>query len=284
MVENIEQAVRASGFEPSIDRVETEDEIRTFAERQHHFQEYDLILLDLRLGNGIRGDELAPNVRAHFPSTPILFYSAEDEKELRKRMAANLVEGVYCIHRDRLASRVKEIVSHLAPAINRLSSMRGLAARVVAECDQDFRAILRYWAALSPQDDAEITASLKERVRLVSEKAIVDLDSYNSVEELFSGHAVHSAALFCEARDGARARGGDPVRDVVRSLRKTYQSELLARRNTLAHALEERTDDGWRITRPNAAPLTVNDFERYRRDFLTQLHNVRRLRELLIAS
>ena len=92
-VQAVEEAVRDCGFEPELERIEREEDIRQFAQRQEHFQEFDLILLDLRLGAGLHGDELAPQVRRRFRSTPILFYSAEEVGELRRKMAARFVEG-----------------------------------------------------------------------------------------------------------------------------------------------------------------------------------------------
>ena len=156
----VARAVRANGFEPNIDPVETEEDIRAFADRQHHFQDYDLILLDLRLGDGLRGDELAPAVRQSFRSTPILFYSAVPEQDLRRSMAEKAVDGVYCTSRVMLSTRVQHLVSDLTPALNRLSGMRGLAARVVAECDQDFREIILH---LSEEhgSEADIVESFK---------------------------------------------------------------------------------------------------------------------------
>jgi CheY-like chemotaxis protein len=279
-VGRIEAAVRGSGFEPHIERVEEQNEIRAFAERQNHHQDFDLILLDLNLGGGLRGDELASQVRASFRSTTILFYSAEDESSLRDRMAAQRVEGVYCVHRDRLAARVGELVGHLSPALNRLSSMRGLAARVVAECDQDFRAIL---VGLAPDDGAdEIAESLRQRVRVASEKQVATVEELRTLDDLLGSTAVHSAALFLEVKERAQARGGDELLTILRKLKKGYQSQVLGRRNTLAHALEARTENGWQIVRSAGDPVTVADFPRYRTEFQTQLGLVRRLREILV--
>jgi DNA-binding NarL/FixJ family response regulator len=142
-VDAIKTAIRANGFDPEIQRVETEEEIRAFAQQQHHYYDFELILLDLRLGDGLRGNDLAKDVRRQFPSTPLVFYSGVDEGSLREMMFKAGIEGVYCVHRDRLAVRVSELVRDLSPALNRLNSMRGLAAQVVADCDQQLRQILR---------------------------------------------------------------------------------------------------------------------------------------------
>jgi CheY-like chemotaxis protein len=280
-VGRIEAAVRGSGFEPMIERVEQQAEIRAFAERQTHHQDFDLILLDLNLGGGLRGDELAGQVRAAFRSTTILFYSAEDEASLRDRMAEQRVEGVYCVHRDRLAPRVGELVGHLAPALNRLSSMRGLAARVVAECDQDFRAILAHLGNAGAGDD--IAESLRQKVRDAATKQADTVNALGTLEDLLGSHALHSGALYLEVKERARAQGGDELLSIVRKLNKGYLAQVINRRNTLAHALEARTETGWQIVRSAGDPVTVADFPRYRAEFQTQLGLVRRLREILVG-
>lgn len=280
-VEAVEEAVRSSGFEPNIERVENEEDIKEFAARQHHHQDYDLILLDLRLGGGIRGDDLAPGVRNAFRSTPILFYSAEAEARLRQIMADKLVDGVYCVHRDRLTDRVAELVANLSPALNRLSTMRGLASRVVAECDQELRAILSHLGAQG--HEADIIESLKDRIRAATEAQLQGIEPIQELPILLTSHAVTSGALYFEARDRVRALGGDVARDLLRSM-KQYPNQVIERRNTLAHALEVRTEAGWKIMRTAAKPLTVDDFQRYRKDFLAQLRDVRSLRKLLIGE
>lgn len=283
-VEAVEEAVRRNGFEPNIERVESEEDIRTFAQRQVNFHDYDLILLDLRLGGGLRGDELAPEVRHRFRSTPILFYSAVPEQQLRGMMADKLVEGAYCAHRDRLPVRVGELVSDLSPALNRLAGMRGLAARVAAECDQELRIILRRLGE-GPRGEAAIVASLKDRARTVCNQQLERIDPITNLSDLLDDHTISSGLLFNEVRDQVRALDvGDDVRDVLRALRD-YQNCVLKRRNTLAHALEERTQNGWSIYRRDARrPLTVEDFARYRADFLSHLRDVRRLRVLLVGE
>ena len=283
-VEAVEEAVRNCGFEPELERVEKEDDIRRFARRQEQFQDYDLILLDLRLGAGLRGDDLAQDVRWHFRSTPILFYSAEDVHNLRRAMAERLVEGVYCAHRDGLSGRVGELVSDLSPALNRLSGMRGLAARVVAECDQEFRKVLHYWGR-DPEHKVSIEESIKTRAREGNDRQLARTGQIHSLGDLLADPASSSSLLFSEVHARVGDMGvSDEVRTIRRELRR-YQQKVLAVRNTLAHALEERTEDGWRISRRAPNPdLTVDDFAEYRSDFLTHLRHVRRLRELLVGQ
>lgn len=282
-VEDVENAIRKFGFEPEITRIETQADIEAFSQKQFHFHDFDLILLDLHLGNKVRGNDLAEPIREKFRSTPILFYSSEPEDTLRRLMCEKRVEGFYCAHRDRLIARIEELMEAFTPALNRLSSMRGLAARVVAECDGELRAILLHLARDQEVHDAMV-GSIKQRIEFGNGRAAEELGKVDEVSALLDGALVPSSVLFAEAKDQARAANGtDEVRALIRSLRG-YPQSLLWRRNALAHALEERTEEGWIIRRKNAAPMTVADFERFRRDFLGHLKDIRALRELLVGE
>ena len=280
----VERAVRDAGFEPEISLVASEDKIRRFAEQQQRFQDYELILLDLNLGDGLRGDKLAPSVRDSFRSTPILFYSNEAESSLRLRMAQENVDGVYCTNRLNLAIRVGELVLDLAPSLNRLSGMRGLAARVVAECDHELRQILLHFSHTEDLG-TEIVKSLKERVAGATEDQCVILHPISELPELLLQHSISSAILFREVK--RRLRNLDPTEEIRAARRSlnTYPQEVLRRRNDLAHALEEKTDEGWRISRPGSTgTLTTHDFQRIRSDFLEHLRRIKRVRQLLVGE
>ncbi len=281
---SLESAVRDCGFEPEIVRGHTDDEIQGFAVRQRHFHDFDLILLDLMLGSGRKGDDLAPAVRSDFQSTPILFYSAEEENKLRKKMAQKLVDGVYCAHRNDLSRRITELITAWSPALNRLPGMRGLAAQVVAACDQEFRTILSHLAG-GKVSEREIVQSLKDRVREAGNKSYEDIKEVDGIADLLTHHSISSGHLYNEVRD--RTVGNEQVDEVKaeRFALRQYRHKMLDRRNVLAHALEQRCPDGWRIVRPGArSDLTASDFRRYRADFLSHLHSVRKLRAAIVSE
>ena len=280
----VKLAVRNSGFEPDIHPVTTEQEITGFGQRQERFQDFELILLDLMLGDGLRGDNLAPAVRSSFRSTPILFYSAESETTLRQKMAKANIDGVYCAHRRDLAIRVGALVADLSPSLNRLSGMRGLAAGVVAECDQEFRTILRH-VARARGEERKIVASLKNSVGSSKNRQMDKLKRIDSLEDLLQQHMVTSAILFQEVRKCVDDKHwGDEIL-AIRGQTKSYQKEVLESRNLLAHVLEEREEQGWRIVPTgNSDGITVDDFQAIRADLLRHLGQVRRLRQLVVGK
>ena len=282
---SVEEAIRQNGFEPEVEFVVSEDDIQSFAQRQHHFQDYDLILLDLRLGQDRRGDDLAPTVRRHFRSTPIVFYSAVPAGELRRRMAEKGVDGVYCTSRRDLAARVYQLVSDLTPALNRLSGMRGLAAQVVAECDEEFRGILIHLSDLHG-NEPEVVQSLRDALASSHRRQAQGAQPIDSLRELLATPTISSGLLFDEVCK--RVRTHTPVSEDVREARiaiRDYTSLVLSRRNILSHALEERTEAGWVIDGgPSKPDLTAEDFPNFRSDFLSLRGKIRRLRQLLISQ
>jgi CheY-like chemotaxis protein len=219
-IQSVCEAIRGAGFEPEISRVQEPDQIREFSARQQHFHTYELILLDLRLGDGLRGDELAPQVRGSFRSTPILFYSAEDETVLRQMMARRLIEGAYCSHRDRLALRVGELVSHLSPALNRLSGMRGLSTRVVAECDGELRSIITHVAEQNGSHVA-LLETIKRRIDAASTEQAARVAQLDKLADILLDHAASSGVLYNVVKE---ITGGNDVNDNVREVRRELRN------------------------------------------------------------
>lgn len=280
LINGVENAIRDGGFEPSIDRIETPEDIAAFAKRQSNFYDYELILLDLQLGE-TRGDELAEDVRRQFKSTPILFYSGRDESELRKLMFDAQIEGVYCINRDRLVNRVHELVQNLSPALNRLNAMRGLASQTVASCDEYFREIILYFGG-DEERAKDIMATMVSNSQEHSKDWLERVEAISQLDDLLE--EMPSVALYYEAERLARSENGsDEVRDLLRFLKANYRSGLLYRRNALAHGKEVRTEDGFHVPRKDAKPLTRTDFVRFRSDFGRILGQVTELHRLLIG-
>ena len=276
----VKEVIKGCGFEPNIEIVGDMDGIKMCRDRQRKFQEYELILLDLRLGDVPDGDTLAVTIRQDFRSTPILFYSAMPVDELRARMANRGVDGVYCAPRGDLVNRVRELVTDLTPRLNRLSSMRGLAAQVVGECDEEFRRVLR-GLARSRSSESSVARSLVERAERGIKDRLADLDASAGLEKVLEGTEITSVILFREVRSRLKSDDSEQIGYLLHRL-KEYEEKVLRRRNVLAHAVEKKTDERWIIVRSGAgADVTEGDFEEYRADFLLFRECARQLRELI---
>ncbi|UVO49965.1 response regulator [Sphingomonas sp. SUN019] len=287
----LRRRVQEAGFIARIATIPNGADIEAHARENQLFHRYDLILLDYRLKDE-NGDDLAPKVRSLFPSTTILFYSGSaGDAELRRLIADKNVEGVYCSVRDNFIRRAGELIDQTAQALNRLSGMRGLAMRVVAECDDIMKAAVismnaRHDDCASKIDDLDANV-LKD---LDETKGKYERAQKVGLPERMATRAVDSAKLFMHFRRltkivaGAGAAFGldDQGVERLRELRKAsanYDPKVLGRRNVLGHVMEVKGDTGWVLQGSNE--ISINDFADIRRDFAAHIDALREMTALV---
>lgn len=283
--------VQEAGFIARIDAIPNGTTIDAHAREHQLFHRYDIILLDYRLKDE-KGDDLAPRVRELFPSVTILFYSGSAaDAELRRLIAEKNVEGVYCSGRDGFIRRAGELIDQTAQALNRLSGMRGLAMRVVAECDDIMKGAVLSMNARHA-DCASKMSDLDEDVlkQLEEAKGKYGAAQQAGLEERLATRAVDSAKLFMHFRRltkvaaGAGAAFGldDQRVERLRELRKataSYDPKVLGRRNVLGHVMEVQGDKGWVLQGSNE--ISIDDFADIRRDFALHIDALREMTYLV---
>lgn len=295
--ESLKRRVLDAGFIARISVIPNGETIEALAREHHLYHRYDIILLDYRLKDE-RGDELAPKIRQLFPSTTILFYSGSvQESELRSLIARNEVEGVYCCRRDdqRFIRRTGELIDQTARALDRLSGMRGLAMRVVAECDEIMKKTMASMCG-HDQDCIEKMAELDEDVLSFMDnmrKSYSDVTASKDLVARLETRAVDSAKLFAHFRRLTEVAAKNPSNfkldeaqvDRLRELRRNsaeYVKNVLRKRNVLGHVFEERGEDGWVLK--GSDEISVSDFPDIRRGFATYIDALREIGELVTVS
>ena len=289
--EALKRRVQDAGFLARIDTIPNSSGIDERARLHQLYHVYDLILLDYRLQDE-SGDDLAPKVRTLFPSTTILFYSGSAaEQDLRHMIAEKEVEGVYCSARDRFIDRAGTLIDQTARSLDRLSGMRGLAMRVVAECDEIMKAAMLSMSARDPicvdklpELDKDVLAYM-EGVKAAYE-ASINSDLANRLET----RAIDSAKLFKHFRRLTQIAAANPANfglddervERLRELRKTsaqYVESVLGKRNILGHVTEEKEDSGWVLK--GSDEIRISDFGDIRRVFATHIDAFREMGELV---
>ena len=236
---------------------------------------------------------IAPRIRELFPSTTILFYSGSvEEDQLRGMMAENRVEGVYCSARTRFIERTGALIEQTARALDRLSGMRGLAMRVVAECDEIMRKTV---VAMSGFDSGQITRlneldadvfQFMDGMRKAYEESLS-----SGIEGRLNTRAVDSAKLFSHFRRVIKVVTKSPEEfgldaesvDRIRELRKdtaSYVQNVLQRRNILGHVVEVKSAGGWVLS--GSSEIGVNDFPDIRRLFAVNIDALREISRILM--
>lgn len=288
---SLRRRVEEAGFIARIDTIPNGDGIEERARKHQLYHVYDIILLDYRLQNE-KGDDLAPKVRQLFPATSILFYSgSEDEPTLRQLIAANAVEGVFCSARQggRFIERAGSLIDQTARSLDRLSGMRGLAMKVVAECDDHMkRAVLSMNAR-----DEKCAVKLADLDKDVCKDLDDVKDTYQAagdLDERIKTRAVDSMKLFKHFRRLTRVVAGSPQTfglsaeavDELRELRNVtsqYDNSVLTKRNVLGHAVEFQGAAGWELRESDE--IAIGDFPEIRQAFAAHIRAFRRMRELV---
>lgn len=291
---SLKRRVRETGFIARIENILNSKGIEDLARAHNLYHKYDIILLDYKLKDE-NGDAIAPKIRQLFPSTTILFYSGSvDEAELRRKMADKQVEGVYCSARTRFINRTGALIEQTARSLDRLSGMRGLAMRVVAECDQVMKEAILYMSNNDP-DTAKRLSELDSDVLdfMKSMQDSYEASLPNGIEGRLSTRAVDSAKLFSHFRRLTRVATNNPDNfkldavqvDRLRELRTSsaqYNNDVLHKRNVLGHAIEVRGSDGW-VLQGNSE-INVGDFPDIRRAFAHYIDALREISDILIPT
>lgn len=287
----LRRRVQDAGFVARIETIPNGDGIDEIARKHQLYHLYDLILLDYRLKDE-NGDELAPKIRALFPSTTVLFYSGSaSDQELRRKIADKQVEGVYCSDRDRFIDRAGALIDQTARSLDRLSGMRGLAMRVVAECDELMKASVLSMAARDPNCAAKIAELDDDVANFLSEvKKAYDESLAGDLAARFETRAIDSAKLFKHFRRLTKIVAADAATfglvagqvERLRELRRAsaqYDPHVLRKRNVLGHVVEMQTEKGWVLY--GSDEIGVGDFADIRRTFATYIDALREMRQLV---
>ena len=291
---SLKRRVREAGFIARIQVMENGTGIEEVARKHSLFHTIDIVLLDYKLCDE-NGDELAPKIRQLFPSTTILFYSGSlQEQQLRRLIAEKEVEGVFCARRDqqRFIERTGELIDQTARALDRLSGMRGLAMRVVAECDELMKTAM---------------LSLVSRDRACADKVNdLDLEVFKFLEEQqdrykqavagelshrLTSRIVDSSKVFSHFRrlitQVAREPGSFGLVDAqverLRELRKgssQYVEQVLKKRNVLGHVVEVAGERGWVLQ--GSKDISAEDFPDIRRTFALYIDMIREINRIIL--
>lgn len=285
--DSLRRRILNAGFVARIESIPNSTRIDELAKKHELYHCFDIILLDYKLQDE-KGDEIAPKIRQLFPSTTILFYSGSlEEDALRQKMASKEIEGVYCSARRRFIERAGALIDQTARSLNRLSGMRGLAMRVVAECDDIMKKAILSMSARSPKcsekkadldkDVIEFMDQCRERYSAVIE---------GNIEDRFKTLAVDSTKLFKHFRRLTQVVANskedfglnDEQSDRLRELRQRsniYDQEVLKKRNILGHVFETCDESGWILR--GSDEIKTSDFPDIRRGFAKHIEILREI-------
>ena len=129
------------GLELVVEPIATGDELQEFVQTLHGRRDLDLIMVDWKLGamatNG-SGATVSKAIRDQQSYTDIIFYSASEPGVLRAAIAAQQIDGVWCVNRNYFINEAWHVVEATLHRVD-LNSMRGLFMSSVADFDHVMR-------------------------------------------------------------------------------------------------------------------------------------------------
>lgn len=126
------------------------------------FSVYDIIVVDLSLENeeGTDAIKIIRNREKIF--TDILFYSQYGEASLRKKMALEKIDGVYCANRRNCPDKLKKLIDTTVKKAQEINNLRGLVMAETSQLDDIVKDILLKYK-WDEKKSTEILDKIKKR-------------------------------------------------------------------------------------------------------------------------
>ena len=151
------------------------------------FKLYDIFFVDYSLSNGVVGSKLIKNLRDKKADSDILFYSSENEADIRKEIKEDLgsFEGVYIANKTNFDEKSNYLIKKNARRLTTLSSIRGFLMDQTSENDYMIKSyILRNFPKLSDSQQNEITDMLLEFIgKKMSDFVIKSIDEFTKLSK-----------------------------------------------------------------------------------------------------
>ncbi len=207
------------------------------------YQKYDLILIDFKLDNDLTGDTFIQEVRKNNVYTDVIFYS-QNSDDLQKRFSELSLEGVYISNREDFEDKFLQVFKKSIKKLEELNAVRGL---VMAETSRLDNIII------------EILLKHFEKEDELKNKAIKILEDNLRSQYIDKEKKVNE-------RGNLKAKGYDNNKFIKRILDAnkrarvlsklikikkinsnfnfyTYKTDVLDKRNELAHAYSKITEN-----------------------------------------
>jgi CheY-like chemotaxis protein len=219
--------------------------IRNFARLEG--KNFDLVIVDYNLGReDTNGAVAASKIRGQLPYTDIIFYSTDQSANLLGELARQKVAGVFVAERFSLDDALKGVADTIIKKVVDLCHMRGAAMAEVADMDVLMEDILdRAFAVANNRFQVPAKRTL-EKVMSSAKQRVTDLEPL--VEQSLIIEVIKDSRLFTSMdryRALCRLAKLLPLQpeQALKTL-KTYDTDIIRKRNTLAHAKEETGHDG----------------------------------------
>lgn len=248
VVDFLESKLKRKGFKLNVTWVTSVPNIKTLPGDLRSKPEPDLVLLDWKMKDDLRGDAVAKIVRREFQHTDMIFYSSENASVLRRLIFDQDIDGVYCTDRKVLMEETWEIIYSLLKKALDVNHMRGIVMATVGGFDHKINDCISAWHSVL---DTEEQAALRKAIIKRMEKSLKDgakkvanLDpdhNHNfpdllTLREFTTDH--RRRTLYSILENHSKDRSEESHIGIFAS----FKEKIIDPRNDLAHAIESIID------------------------------------------
>ena len=213
---------------------------------------YDLVMVDYNLGQEkTNGAEIARQLRSGLSYTDMVFYSSISEPELLGKLARLEVPGVFAAERGVLDSALTGLADTVIGKAVDLNHMRGIAMAEVAEMDLLMVETLGrvFQSTENRVNEVRIRTIKKLREGIKENEKLLE----KTYENLGLGGVVANSLLFSSTskyrtlKRIAKCLSEKPIEALLEL--EFYETDVIQKRNMLAHVKESSREDGSTILR-----------------------------------
>jgi CheY-like chemotaxis protein len=228
-------------------------------------KEFNLVAVDYNLGRrDVDGARAAQLLRARMRFTDMIFYSSDPGVRLFDELAKQSVAGVFVSSRDDLDENLIGLADTVIGKAVDLNHMRGIAMAEVADMDTMMEGVLEKIFSCPDPAVAEKAQRTLEKLLEGGRKGLEKLDEMVRAGDVLA--ILPNTEVF---GSGKRYQAINRVAAVLkekpdRALQtfKSFEGDIIAARNTLAHAKADVKDDGTvtlRSAKRGAEPVVIDD-------------------------
>lgn len=255
--------------------------------------DYDLILMDYKLAEGMTGDTVVSAIRNNNILTDILFYSSEEKNMLvaiSKKMPP--IDGVYLTKRDYaiFTEKVGNLISKIVKRSEDIVNLRGFVMDGTSDFEVRIREILNIvWNKFSEEERSILEEAVQKTINRNAERDEKTKQKVVSEEPMFSV-AVNSIHFFShsdrlylleKAIKILLDKYNLTAEEEFTSFKANYEKEISHYRNALGH--KKSTDAVIEITKGEFIPIDQTLHQKMRKN-LTRYNELIEKLELFVTK
>lgn len=244
--EIIDEELEKVGLMANIDYSDNGESVLQAIDNQGQgFKKFDIFLIDYNLSERVQGNKIITKLRSTNIDVDILFYSSDNEGEIRRLIINDLgsYEGVYIANRDNFLDKAIKIIEKNMRKMTSILNVRGQLMNHTAENDFIVNSFIKYkYLKLSMEEQKNISKFISNKISLKLPSIHNQIDK---TEEILSGETININKLM---KIQSFIVSQDLKYDLFSELLKYesnnpfskediahYKNYIVKQRNTLAH-------------------------------------------------